>query len=76
MGEVTRILSAIGQGDPRAAGQLLPLVYDEWRKLAAQRLARHSARYKSNTPAAVRGWEQPRQAFGLVGAARGLQGDE
>ena len=40
MNEVTRILSAIGQGDSRAAGQLLPLVYDELRKLAAQRLAR------------------------------------
>ena len=39
MTEVTRVLSAIGQGDPRAAEQLLPLVYDELRKLAAQRLA-------------------------------------
>ena len=37
--EVTRILSAIDQGDPHAAEQLLPLVYDELRKLAAQRLA-------------------------------------
>jgi RNA polymerase sigma factor (TIGR02999 family) len=40
MSEVTRILSAIEQGDPRAAGQLLPLVYAELRALAAQRLAR------------------------------------
>jgi RNA polymerase sigma factor (TIGR02999 family) len=39
MSDVTRILSAIEQGDPTAAGQLLPLVYDELRKLAAQRLA-------------------------------------
>jgi DNA-directed RNA polymerase specialized sigma24 family protein len=39
MSEVTRILSAIEQGDPHAAGQLLPLVYDELRKLAAQKLA-------------------------------------
>jgi RNA polymerase sigma factor (TIGR02999 family) len=39
MTNVTRILSAIEQGDPRAAEQLLPLVYDELRKLAAQRLA-------------------------------------
>src|SRR5262245_46324124 len=38
-GEVTRILSAILQGDPSAASQLLPLVYDELRRLAAQRLA-------------------------------------
>ena len=39
MKEVTRILSAIEQGDPHAASQLLPLVYDELRKLAAQKLA-------------------------------------
>jgi RNA polymerase sigma factor (TIGR02999 family) len=39
MSEVTRILSAIGQGDPHAAGLLLPLVYDELRRLAAARLA-------------------------------------
>ena len=39
MSEVTRILSAIEQGDSHAAEQLLPLVYDELRKLAAQRLA-------------------------------------
>ena len=40
MVEVTRILSAIERGDPRAAEQLLPLVYDELRKLAARKLAR------------------------------------
>jgi RNA polymerase sigma factor (TIGR02999 family) len=40
MSEMTRILSAIEQGDPRAAEQLLPLVYDELRRLAAQKLAR------------------------------------
>src|SRR5262249_46596073 len=39
MSEVTRILSAVEQGDPNAAGQLLPLVYDELRRLAAERLA-------------------------------------
>jgi hypothetical protein len=39
MSEVTRILSAIEQGDPQAAEQLLPLVYDELRRLAAQKLA-------------------------------------
>src|SRR5438445_10118050 len=39
MNAVTRILSAIEQGDPHAAEQLLPLVYDELRKLAAQKLA-------------------------------------
>jgi RNA polymerase sigma factor (TIGR02999 family) len=40
MSDVTRILSAIEQGDHRAAEQLLPLVYDELRKLAAAKLAR------------------------------------
>jgi RNA polymerase sigma factor (TIGR02999 family) len=39
MSDVTRILSAIEQGDPHAAAQLLPLVYDALRKLAAQKLA-------------------------------------
>ena len=43
MSEVTRILSAIDQGDPRAAEQLLPLVYDELRKVAAQKLAHENA---------------------------------
>src|SRR5262245_29354953 len=39
MNEVTRVLSAIDAGDPQAAEQLLPLVYDELRRLAARRLA-------------------------------------
>src|SRR6516165_10349383 len=39
MTDVTRMLSAIEQGDPHAAEQLLPLVYDELRNLAAQKLA-------------------------------------
>ncbi len=39
MNEVTRILSDLAQGDAHAAGQLLPLVYDELRKLAAQKMA-------------------------------------
>ena len=39
MNDVTRILSAIEQGDPHAAEQLLPLVYEELRRLAAQKLA-------------------------------------
>src|SRR5258708_887928 len=38
MNDVTRILSAVEQGDPHAAEKLLPLVYDELRKLAAQKL--------------------------------------
>src|SRR4051794_27849996 len=40
MDDVSRILLAIEQGDGRAAGQLLPLVYDELRRLAARRLAK------------------------------------
>ena len=39
MNEVTHILSGIEAGDPHAAEQLLPLIYDELRKLAAQKLA-------------------------------------
>ena len=40
MSDVTRILAAIEHGDRQAAERLLPLVYDELRRLAAQRLAR------------------------------------
>jgi RNA polymerase sigma factor (TIGR02999 family) len=40
MNDVTRILSAVEQGDPHAAEQLLPLVYEELRKLAAVQMAR------------------------------------
>ncbi len=39
MNDVTEMLNAIEHGEPRAAGQLLPLVYEELRRLAAQRLA-------------------------------------
>jgi RNA polymerase sigma factor (TIGR02999 family) len=42
MTDVTRILSAIEQGDPLAAGELLPLVYEELRRLAAEKMARES----------------------------------
>jgi RNA polymerase sigma factor (TIGR02999 family) len=42
MHEVTRILGAIEQGDPHAADRLLPLVYEELRRLAAQKLAREA----------------------------------
>jgi RNA polymerase sigma factor (TIGR02999 family) len=42
MSDVTRILCAIQQGDPHAARELLPLVYDELRKLAAQRLVQEA----------------------------------
>jgi RNA polymerase sigma factor (TIGR02999 family) len=42
MTNVTRILWAIEQGDPQAAGRLLPLVYDELRRLAAQKLTQEN----------------------------------
>lgn len=42
MSDVTRVLEAVGQGDPKAAEQLLPLVYDELRKLAALKMAREA----------------------------------
>jgi RNA polymerase sigma factor (TIGR02999 family) len=53
MNEVTGILSAIAQGDRGAAGQLLPLVYDELRKLAAQQLAREKPGQTLNATALV-----------------------
>jgi RNA polymerase sigma factor (TIGR02999 family) len=53
MSEVTHILDAIAEGDPRAAEQLLPLVYDELRKLAAQRLARERTGQTLNATALV-----------------------
>jgi len=43
MSEVTQILCAIERGDPRAAEELLPLVYEELRRLAAHKLAREKA---------------------------------
>src|SRR5258707_8776833 len=42
MSDVTQILNAIEQGDAHAAEQLLPLVYEELRKLAAQRMAQEA----------------------------------
>jgi len=40
--QVTQILESIGEGDPKAAEQLLPLVYDELRRLAARKMAQES----------------------------------
>src|ERR1700733_14389628 len=54
MNEVTRILSAIDQGDPKAAEQLLPLVYGELRKLAAQRLTKEKPGQTLQATALVR----------------------
>jgi RNA polymerase sigma factor (TIGR02999 family) len=53
MNDVTRILSAIEQGDPQAAEQLLPLVYEELRKLAAQKLAQEKPRQTLQATALV-----------------------
>jgi hypothetical protein len=50
MDEVTRILSAMERGDPQAAAQLLPLVYDELRKLAGFPLAHALRRFRACHP--------------------------
>src|SRR5438477_3914924 len=53
MSEVTQVLHAIAEGDPGAASQLLPLVYDELRQLAAQKLARETPAQTLQPPALV-----------------------
>ena len=53
MSEVTRILSAIAEGDPDAASQLLPLVYDELRQLAAAQMAQEAPGNTLNATALV-----------------------
>lgn len=53
MNDVTAILQAAGQGDPLAAEQLLPLVYDELRRLAAQKLAHERAGHTLEATALV-----------------------
>jgi RNA polymerase sigma factor (TIGR02999 family) len=70
MSEVTRILSAIEQGDPSAAEQLLPLVYDELRQLAAQKLAQEKPGQTLQATALVH------EAYlRLVGSDRGQRWD-
>jgi hypothetical protein len=54
MSDVTQILSAIGEGDPSASEKLLPLVYEELRKLAAQNL-----RHEKSGPASARTHSSP-----------------
>ena len=84
MTDVTRILSAIEQGDPKAVDQLLPLVYDELRKLAARRLARerpgqtlqatdlvHEAYLRLVGPGPVRTWDGRGHFF--AAAARAMR---
>ena len=68
MSDVTRILSQIDAGDPSAAEQLLPLVYDELRKLAAARLAHESPGHTLQATALVH------EAYlRLVGPERGRE---
>src|SRR5947209_1051141 len=82
MTDVTRILSAIDQGDPSAAEQLLPLVYDELRLLAAQRLAHeqpgqtlqatalvHEAYLRLVGTEQVQHWDSRRHFFAAVAEA-------
>ena len=82
MTDVTRILSAIEQGDPHAADQLLPLVYDELRRLAAAQMARekpgqtldatalvHEAYLRLVGPADHRRWENRRHFFAAAAEA-------
>src|SRR5881296_2799029 len=53
MNEVTQILNAIEQGNPHGAGQLLPLVYDDLRRLAAQKLGHEKPGQTLNATALV-----------------------
>src|SRR3954447_14104193 len=82
MSDLTRILSAIEQGDPHAAERLLPLVYDELRRLAAQRLGREKPGQTLQATALVRdaylrlvdgepagGWDSRGHFFGAAAEA-------
>ena len=82
MSEVTRILSAIEQGDPQASEQLLPLVYEELRQLAAQKLASekpgqtlqatalvHEAYVRLVDADKVQSWDSRRHFFGAAAEA-------
>jgi RNA polymerase sigma factor (TIGR02999 family) len=82
MTDITRILSAIEQGDPHAAEQLLPLVYDELRQLAAQKVAQerpgqtldatalvHEAYLRLVGPGPDRQWENRRHFFAAAAQA-------
>jgi RNA polymerase sigma factor (TIGR02999 family) len=82
MSDVTQILSAIEQGDPHAADQLLPLVYDQLRQLAAQKLAQekagqtleatalvHEAYLRLVGPANANGWDHRGHFFAAAAEA-------
>ena len=53
MSEVTRILNAVQQGDPKATGELLPIVYEELRRLAAHKMAGEAAGHTLQATALV-----------------------
>src|SRR5437016_7196264 len=82
MSDVSRLLDAVELGDPQAADQLLPLVYDELRRLAAQRLAAekpgqtlqatalvHEAYVRLVGPEAGEGWNSRGHFFGAAAEA-------
>jgi RNA polymerase sigma factor (TIGR02999 family) len=81
MSEVTRVLQELDQGDPRAAERLLPLVYEELRKLAAAKMAREVAGQTLQPTALVheawlrlsgdqdRAWESRAHFFGAAAEA-------
>jgi RNA polymerase sigma factor (TIGR02999 family) len=81
MNDITRILRTVEQGDPSAAGQLLPLIYEELRKLAAQKLARENPGQTLQATALVHeaylrlvgegagGWENRRLFFAAAAEA-------
>jgi len=81
MPDVTQILKAIDSGDPKAAGELLPLVYDELRKLAGQRMSRESPDHTLQPTALVHeayirlvgkddpGWQNRGHFFGAAAEA-------
>src|SRR5689334_1725191 len=53
MSEATRLINAMGQGDPRAAGELLPLIYQELRRLARAHMAREQTGHTLQATALV-----------------------
>src|SRR5579859_7260597 len=82
MGDVTRILADVERGNPQAAEKLLPLVYDELRKLAAQKMAQedpghtlqptalvHEAYLRLMTADAAQGWNGRAHFFGAAAEA-------
>jgi plasmid stabilization system protein ParE len=76
MSELTRILNGIKQDDPRAAAELLPLVYDELRRLAAHKLAGEHREHTLQPTALVHEAARRRQTGKRGGGARPVDLDE